>query len=186
VTEQLLRFVGVPERIELEDGVVIRRYVEADIPHLVDVVNANLEHLGPWMPWAQAPVTVDAQLAWFRETDTQWDDGTNFVYGIFDAAGRIIGGTGFHIRNGPGALEIGYWVAADSTGRGVATRVSAALTEAAREVPGATRVEIHCDVANVRSSAVPRKLGYTLARVEPREPTAPGETDRTEVWTFDL
>ncbi|MDQ1696877.1 MAG: hypothetical protein QOJ03_2230 [Frankiaceae bacterium] len=186
MTEQVVRFVGVPERIELDDGIVIRRYVAADVPTIVAVVNASLDHLRPWMPWAQNPVTDETQGAWFRETDPQWDDGTNFVYGIFSAEGRLLGGTGFHVRNGPGVLEIGYWLATDAVGHGVATRTSAALTEAARAVPGVTRVQIHCDEGNHRSGAIPQRLGYTLARVEPREPQAPGETGRHQIWTFDV
>jgi len=182
VSDDEIRFFGVPERLELDDGVVVRRYVEDDIPGLVDVVNANLDHLAPWMPWAQAPVTVESQREFFRDSEKQWDDGTNFVYGIFAPAGRVIGGTGFHVRNGPGALEIGYWLAADAVGRGLMTRVADALTKAAATVPGVTRVEIHCDEANVRSAAIPKRLGYALARVEDREIAAPGESGRHLIW----
>ena len=181
-----MRFVDVPERIQLDDGVVVRRYVEADIPALVDVVNANLGHLAPWMPWAQQPVTVDTQMEFFRESDKQWDEGTNFVYGVFDPRGRIVGGTGFHVRNGPGVLEIGYWLAADAVGRGLMTRVAEALTTAAATVPGVTRVEIHCDAANTRSAAIPERLGYALVRVEDREITAPGECGRHLIWSTSV
>lgn len=173
--ESEVRFFGVPERLTLDDGVVIRRYDEDDVPEIVGVVNDNLEHLKPWMPWAQEPVTLDGQLTFFHETDKQWDEGTNFVYGVFDPAGKLVGGTGFHVRNGPGVLEIGYWLARDAAGHGLMTRVTDALTKAAATVEGVTRVEIHCDADNARSAAIPRRLGYTLLRVEEREITAPGE-----------
>src|SRR4051794_25625345 len=113
-----VRFFGVPQQLTLDDGMVIRRYVEDDMPAVVDVVNANLDHLSPWMPWAQEPMTLDAQLTFFHDSDKQWDEGTNFVYGICDPSGQIVGGTGFHVRNGPGVLEIGYWLARDAAGRG--------------------------------------------------------------------
>ncbi|MBV9292396.1 MAG: GNAT family N-acetyltransferase [Frankiales bacterium] len=184
--DEVVRIFGVPERVELAEGIVVRRYVEEDIAPLVDVVNANLEHLKPWMPWAQEPQTVEQQLDWFREADRGWADGTNYVYGIFDADGRIIGGSGFHIRNGPGVLEIGYWLAADAVGKGIITRVTEALTAVAGGLDDVTRVEIHCDVGNVRSSAVPRRLGYTLVRTEPREIVAPGETGTHEIWSITV
>lgn len=186
VTEDEVRFFGVPPRLELPDGVVVRRYVEADLPMLVDVVNANLEHLAPWMPWAQEPMTIESQTQFFRDTDLQWDEGTNFVYGVFDPSGRVVGGTGYHVRNGPGALEIGYWLAADAVGRGLMTRVAEALTEAAVNVPGVTRVEIHCDAANVRSAAIPERLGYALVRVEEREVAAPAECGRHLIFAIAL
>ena len=66
MTETAAVLGALPERIELDDGVVIRTYTAEDIPHLVDVVNDNLDHLRPWMPWAQEPVTIEAQTAWWR------------------------------------------------------------------------------------------------------------------------
>ena len=46
-------------------------------------------------------------------------------------------------------------------------------------------MEIHCDEANVRSAAVPRRLGYRLDRIEDDEVTAPAETGRSMVWIKD-
>jgi RimJ/RimL family protein N-acetyltransferase len=185
MTEQPVRFHGVPERVELADGATLRRYTDEDIPALVETVNANIGHLRPWMPWATEPVTEQAQLAWLRESRQHWDEGSDFVYGIFDAAGRLVGGTGYHVRNGPGVIEIGYWLAADATGRGLATAVTAALTDLATRIPGVERIEIRCDEANVRSSAIPRRLGFELVGVEEREPSATGDTGRDMIWSID-
>ena len=182
--EDEVRFFGVPERLVLDDGVVIRRYVEDDMPQVVDVVNASLDHLAPWMPWAQEPMTLESQLNFFRETDKQWDEGTNFVYGVFDPIGHVVGGTGFHVRNGPGVLEIGYWLARDVEGKGLMTRVVDSLTKAAVTVDGVTRVEIHCDADNTRSAAIPKRLGYSLVRVEDREILAPAESGRHLIWAI--
>lgn len=44
-----------------------------------------------------------------------------------------------------------------------------------------TAVEIHCEEANVRSAAVPRKLGYVLDRID-NAIEAPGETGRSMIW----
>src|SRR3954447_2571146 len=186
MTDEVVRFSGVPELIVLDDGVVVRRYTAEDIPTAVAVINANIDHLAPWMPWAQEPVTVEAQMEWFRETDRQWDEGTNFVHGVFAADGTLVGGTGYHVRNGPGVLEIGYWLAKDATGQGLMTRVVDAMTKAARDVPGATRVEIQCDADNAPSAAIPQRLGYSLVRVEEREISAPAETGRHLVFAVDV
>ena len=43
-------------------------------------------------------------------------------------------------------------------------------------------VEIHCDEANVRSAAVPRRLGYTLAELRDKPPATPAERGREMVW----
>ena len=179
-------FHGLPDKVELDDGVVLRRVSAADLPEQVEVVNASLEALRPWMPWAQEPVTVDGQEEWFRTSEEMWRTGTGFNWALVDPAGRMIGGIGFHVRNGPGVLEIGYWLAADRQGAGLMTRAARALTDVARSVEGVTRVEIHCDPANVRSSAIPRRLGYTLVELRDVEATAPGHTGKHEIWTLEL
>jgi RimJ/RimL family protein N-acetyltransferase len=55
----------------------------------------------------------------------------------------------------------------------------------ALSLPGVTRVEIRCDVANLASASVPRRLGYRLDRVVDDRVTAPGETGRLMVWVVD-
>ena len=81
-------------------------------------------------------------------------------------------------------MEIGYWVRSDHTGRGLATAAASALTSSALGLQGVSRVEIHCDAANLGSAAIPDKLGYRLDRVENRPPAAPGETARHMIWVF--
>ena len=46
-------------------------------------------------------------------------------------------------------------------------------------------MEIHCDEANVRSAAVPRRLGYRLDRIEDDDVTAPGEIGRSMIWVAE-
>ena len=49
-------------------------------------------------------------------------------------------------------------------------------------IPGIDAVEIHHDRANVRSAAVPRRLGFTFVGEEPDEPEAPGEAGIDCAW----
>jgi RimJ/RimL family protein N-acetyltransferase len=190
VTEEyVVRFTGLPDRIDVDGGLTLRRWTEDDIPELVAVVNANLEHLRPWMPWAQQPSTPESSGEFIRGSIEQFEDGTTFAYAICDRDGSVIGGTGFHARRGPGVLEIGYWVAADRSGQGVATAVSRALVEVGRDVPGCERIEIRCDDANLPSAAVPRKLGFTLVGVVDEEDPAmltPNDSGKTQIWHLDL
>jgi RimJ/RimL family protein N-acetyltransferase len=57
---------------------------------------------------------------------------------------------------------VGYWLAVGRTGRGLATRATAALTRLAFTAPAIDHVEIHCDHRNVASARVPERLGYQL------------------------
>jgi RimJ/RimL family protein N-acetyltransferase len=142
---------------------ILRCWNPSDAPLLKAAIDANLDHLKPWMPWAKhEPTDLQTKIEWLRRCRARFDAGQDFTYGIFDPAERrVLGGSGLHTRLGEGAREIGYWIDQDFINQGLATEVTAALTRVAFEIEGVNRIEIHCDPQNVRSAAVPKKLGYT-------------------------
>ncbi|HZP52153.1 GNAT family N-acetyltransferase [Actinocrinis sp.] len=174
--------VGPPERIEVE-GLVLRRWTSDDLQARFEAISASYEHLHAWMDWIPEPPTLEGQRAWDELRGVGWLGEDSFNYGIFDAAdGTVLGAIGAHDRLGPGALEIGYWCHVAHTGKGVITRAARALTRILLELDGIERVEIHCDEANTRSAAVPRRLGYRLDRIEDDGIHAPNESGRGMVW----
>lgn len=153
--------LNVPYRIETA-RLVIRCYDPADAPLLKAAVDASVEHLRPWMPWAaNEPQPLEQKIELLRSFRGKFDLGQEFPFGIFSPDEREqLGGTGFHPRVGPQALEIGYWVRVDAVNRGIATESTAALTRVGFELLKLQRLEIRCDPANAASAAVPRRLGY--------------------------
>jgi RimJ/RimL family protein N-acetyltransferase len=190
-----------PEQV-VAGPLVLRRVHADDAGAIAVAVGASLEHLRPWMPWA-TPDAADlrSQLVRVAEADELWDSGTGFIYVMIardagppgpDAAGMVsdpegefVGTIGLHRRLADGAVEIGYWTVAAKTRRGYATAAARAMTQVALALPGARRVEIHCDEANTASAGVPRKLGYRLDRLEKHDKEAPGERGRRMIWVWD-
>lgn len=173
-----------PERIEIDEFLLRRPSLadDADVRAINDAVVAGFAEIHPWMPWCTEPVNIDEQRAWIESTPGNWETAEAFNYLLVDADGRVAGSISLMDRVGPGALEIGYWIRTDATGRGYVSRAAARLTEIALGMPGIDRVEIHCDAANVRSAAVPRRLGFRLAREEQNTITAPGESGVEQYW----
>ncbi len=166
---------------------VIRCWNPVDAPLLKQAIDESVEHLRPWMPWAHAePQELQNRVAHMRAWRAKFDLDQDYVYGIFSRdETRVLGGTGLHTRAGPDALEIGYWIHKDVINQGLATESSAALTRVAFEVNRVQRVEIHCDPRNVRSAAVPRKLGFTHEAVLRRRlPFLEERPHDTMVWTL--
>ena len=154
---------GPPRRIETS-RLVIRCWAPEDAVLLRDAVDGSLDHLREWMPWAvDEPASLEetrSRLATYAE---RFRAGEDFTYGIFTSdEAEVVGGCGLHPRIGPGGLEIGYWVRKSRIGRGLATEMARALTDAAFGVPGIERVQIQCDPDNRRSANIPRKLGFEL------------------------
>ncbi len=165
---------------------VIRCYDPSDAIMLQTSVTESLEHLLPWMPWtANEPEPLEAKIERLRQFRARFDLGQDFIYGIFNPQGNhLIGGTGLHTRVGADALEIGYWIHKDFINHGYATETSAALTKVAFEINKVQRVEIRCATENVRSAAVPRKLGYTCDGKLRRRSFASGQTVDQMVWSL--
>ncbi len=164
-----------PYRIETE-RLVLRCYEPEDAALLKEAVDASLEHLLPWMPWARfEPQSLDQKIELLRGMRSRFDRDEDYVFGVFDPdEERLLGGSGLHSRAGDESLEVGYWVRADAIGRGIATEVTAVLTRVGFELGRLERVDIQVDPDNDRSLRIPRKLGFSeegtlRRRLEPKE-----------------
>ncbi len=166
---------------------VIRCWAPTDAPLLSAAIEASLEHLRPWMPWAMGdPLPLEGRIDWLRKCRADFDLGRDFTYGIFDAGETVvIGGTGLHTRGGPVVREIGYWIAKAHAHQGFATETAAALTMTAFLHEKMDRVEIHCDPRNTASAAVPRRLGFTHeATLRRRVRGSDGELHDSMIWSL--
>lgn len=180
------RGLAVPPAYRIETPrVVMRPFEPLDTPRLVAVVRRENPRLKPWFPWAQQVPSVTEQLAWVRDTRAAYDRDENYVLGAFDRSNGLLGGTGLHPRQGPGAIEIGYWVEGHAEGTGLVSEWCKGLTRLALEVLGYERVVIRMDAANARSRSVPQRLGYHLhaVTIEPDEATRTRERD-VENWVL--
>lgn len=96
-----------------------------------------------------------------------------------DAAGRLLGSFSLmELDRAPGYAEIGYWVAAEARGRGVATRAVRLLRDWGRESLGLSLIEILTRAENVGSRRVAERAGFVLTgerRPNPREPDGDGD-----------
>src|SRR5450432_4395900 len=151
-----------PYRIETE-RLVIRCYDPRDAPLLKEAVDSSLDHLLPWMPWAQfEPQTVEEKVELLRGFRGRFDLDQEYAYGVFARdESRLLGGSGLHRRADEGSLEIGYFIRSDAIRQGLATEVTAVLTRVGFEFCDLDRVDIKVDPANLPSLGVPRKLGFT-------------------------
>lgn len=166
---------------------VLRCWEPSDAPRLKAAIDASIEHLLPWMPFAAyEPQPLQHKIELIRKWRSDFDADRDFVYGVFSRdETQVIGSTGLHTRAGELAREIGYWIHKVHTRQGYATETAAALTRVAFAVDKVERVEIHCDAANAVSGAIAQNLGYTLeAKLRKRVRTADGELRDMLVWTM--
>jgi ribosomal-protein-serine acetyltransferase len=146
------------------ERVVVRPYRESDAQALFEAMTESRDHLRPWLPFADEHQTVDESRHWINRQVANWILRDDLVLSIWEkASGRYLGGTGLHPHDWEiGYFEIGYWVRASAEGYGYVTEAVGLLTDYALDTLKANRLEIRCDELNVRSAAIPKRLGYVL------------------------
>jgi ribosomal-protein-serine acetyltransferase len=146
----------------LGGGAVLRRYTADDLAPLWEAVQAERARLGEWMPWVEHTTTIEDQRGWLDRViaDAEGLDGT----GLY-VDGALAGGIGMSFAPFRISAEIGYWIRKAYEGRGLITRGARAMTDLAFTEFGVHRVVIRAGLENVRSRAVPERLGFTLEGV---------------------
>ena len=167
------------------DPAVLRRFRGGELPALCEAVEASLEHLRPWMPWASADPLEPSLAEFVGRSVEAFERGEEFLYTIWDErTSKLVGVAGLHPRLGPGRIESAYWVRTGWLRRGIASTAAAALTSAAFALASIDEVHIHCDEANTASAGVPARLGFRLAGIVDDDVSAPDETGRRMEWVM--
>jgi RimJ/RimL family protein N-acetyltransferase len=179
---------GVPQTARLRirtPRLLLRSWRAADAAACKEAIDSSLEQLKPWIPWAHAePSTLEVVEARLAAFEHDFAAGRDWRYGCFTADERVtLGGAGLHPRQGPGILEVGYWLRPTATGLGYATEAAAALTRCAVERHAIEKVEIRCDPENRASVRIPERLGFRLReRLAANALTHDGRPRDTLVW----
>jgi RimJ/RimL family protein N-acetyltransferase len=161
---------------------LMRSWDPADAPALLPLLTANIERLGGWIPAQVAePVPLPALAERLAGFAADFGADRSYRYALLTSDGaRLLGEADLFPRAAGGRVplgdadraEIGYWLDAAATGRGLATEATRALLGVAETLGVMRHAEIHCDVANTSSAAIPRRLGFELATV----------AEGTQVW----
>ena len=147
-------------RIELSDDIELRLLEETDAREVHALVEANRDHLGEWMPWARNQ-DFERTARFLRATAQKHERG-EALEGAIVENGRIVGCAGLPVIDPVARAGIvGYWIAKEHEGQGLVTRAVSALIDHAFGELDLHRVEIRAATDNVRSRAVPERLGFT-------------------------
>lgn len=165
---------------------VIRCWDPKDAVFLKSSIDQSLAHLLPWMSWAdEEPETVQEKIARLRTARGKFDIDQDYSYGIFDLdEKKVLGGTGLHTWYGDEIREIGYWIHKAHINQGLASEATSALVRVAFDVDQVKLVIIQCDGENIRSAAIPRKLGFESSDfVSNRDDSTHKQKDKL-AWTL--
>lgn len=153
--------IDLPEEM-FGPRVVVRPYRPGDGAALWEAVEESREHIEPWLPWGPTHRCPDDSETLARNAQAKWRLREDLGMSIWlRSTGLFLGGTGLHRLNWEvPSFEIGYWLRKSAEGHGYMTETVQILIRLAFDTLHANRLYIHCAVDNIRSSAIPRRLGF--------------------------
>jgi RimJ/RimL family protein N-acetyltransferase len=148
--------------VPFSDGVVaLRRWEHADAPAIARICSD--EELVRWLDGLPSPYTEDDARAWIAHGDAGWrgeEDHTPLAI-VRAATGELLGSIAVTWKPHDSA-EVGYWVAAEARGRGVATRATRLVARGVLGDVGFERLQLQADPRNAASCRVAERAGFTL------------------------
>jgi RimJ/RimL family protein N-acetyltransferase len=176
-------------RVVVGERVTLEVWHPHRVTEIRELVEGSRDELADFLAWAIEPLSAEDEERLHANFEIGWRAGLMVGWAVIED-GVARGTLGLHRRSGPHELEIGYWLATGSTGRGLMTEAAAMATDVAFSTDGVEVVEIIHDVANHRSEGVPRRLGYRRVAAFSKDP-APGalvarkETGVRVRWSVD-
>jgi RimJ/RimL family protein N-acetyltransferase len=115
------------------------------------------------------PYTLEHAHDWIDGQPEQRAAGTDFVFCIALRGAGMVGAIGLHQRDGD-TFELGYWLAKDFWGRGVATQAGKLAIAWAQRNLHVTRLKADHFADNPASGRVLEKLGFAYTGVKELKP----------------
>lgn len=140
----------------------MRLLEERHAEEIFALIDQDREYLRPWLPWVDRSTAPEVTRAFIRMALEQFARNEILVTGIWHKK-QFAGCVGtVPINWGDLSVEIGYWLGKEYQGLGLATQGVRVILRQAFEEWKLNRVVIRCATENVRSQALPKRLGFVL------------------------
>lgn len=153
--------------LKVDDELELALPTESSIEKAYAVVMANYEYLHEWLPWVNEDLTLEGVREYYRVALKKFAANEDEIGLSIVFKGDVFGGIGFHeINRRDKSGEIGYWLAESVTGKGLITKSVAKLLNYGFEEMKLNRIVIKCAPANLKSRAIPERLGFIQEGIE--------------------
>ncbi|MFS1514453.1 GNAT family protein [Chengkuizengella sp. SCS-71B] len=128
---------------------------------LFDLVSCNQDYLSEWLPWVQGN-TIDHTKGYIEAALQKFANNDGIDCGIF-FKDRIAGCISLHRLDWLNKkTSIGYWLDESLQGKGIMTKACKAMINYSFKDLQLNRIEIRVGVNNLKSRAIPERLGFDL------------------------
>jgi ribosomal-protein-serine acetyltransferase len=126
---------------------------------LYQVIDESRESIGKWLSFPKKTNKIEDSIVFIEKSLKRFSQNNGYWAGIWHN-GRIAGSIGFlYIDWGARKTEIGYWLGDNYKGKGLATKSIKHFIEHAFNDLDLKKIEINVATNNVKSRAIPERLG---------------------------
>jgi len=145
---------------------VLVLFEEEHAEELFRLVDRNRAYLRQWLPWLDSNTSVKDNVEFIGRNRERFSKKEGVTAGIWHEGtlAGVISFVSLDVANRSG--KIGYWISEEHQGKGLVTRACKALIDYGFEDLCLNRIEIRAAIDNLRSQAVPQRLGFAREGVE--------------------
>jgi ribosomal-protein-serine acetyltransferase len=147
-------------RYDVDSDITLKLLTKQHASHLFGLIESNREFLRECLPWIDRKKSlVDIQTT-IEKWGMRYLSDIAINAGIF-CKGDLAGMIAFPEIDWQGKkASFGYWLSPNFEGKGIISRSVRSFIEVGFHELGLNRIEISCAESNVKSRALPEKLGF--------------------------
>jgi len=145
-------------KIDVESELELISQSHAD--ELFDLVDDNREYLKQWLPWLDNNRYFQNTIDFIKISQIQYERNETVQFALL-YKGKVTGVVGFHRIDWLNrSTSIGYWLGEQYQGKGLITKSCSKVLDYSFGRMGLNRIEIRCATENLKSRAIPKRLGF--------------------------
>ncbi|GET32938.1 50S ribosomal protein L7 serine acetyltransferase [Prolixibacter bellariivorans] len=153
-------------RISIRPGFYLESLGMEHADIVFEAIDNNREHLSKWLPFVSFTRKPEDTEEFISAVVNKKPHEKEEVFTIWyeEEFAGLIGYVNTDRVNRK--TEIGYWLLKSKEGKGIITQSTRQLIKLSFKRLQMNRITIRCAVGNTRSSAVPKRLGFTFEGIE--------------------
>lgn len=146
--------------IKVDESLSLKLAEKRHAQALFTLIDTSRTYLKEWLPWVDFTKTVADSENFIETTFNQFTSNNGFQL-VICYEGQIAGMIGLHGINWSNkSTSIGYWLGEGFQGKGLMVKSCEAVMKYCFEEIQLNRIEIRAATGNVKSQAIPKKLGF--------------------------
>jgi RimJ/RimL family protein N-acetyltransferase len=163
--------------VQLEaEGCRLRPVRESDVQAIVRACQDP--EIARWLPHLPHPYRVEDAQSFVEQATDGRELGSEWAFAIVDETAALLGVISVRLTDEP--PTVGYWMAREARGRGVATAATISISQWTFETFRPPRLALHAEPENRASVRVAEKSGFV------RMPGTTKGLDDRDLWVFEL